>query len=248
VPRRFVDLSAALEQGIASDPPSMLPRIDYRSHRDTAAEMAGFFPGLTVDQLPGGEGWAVENVTISTHNGTHLDAPYHFQSTMNDGARAITIDEVPLDWCFAPGVKLDFRRFDDGYVASPEDVKAELDRIGHRLQPLDIVLVNTSAGGRYGEADYVAPRARGARHRNGCLELGCALPIHRSPLRRDARSGHHLGRPPRRHADRLLPHREACQSRGASVERLHGRLLSIQDQRRVGRLHPRRRHHRDGIT
>ena len=32
--------SVALEDGIASDPPSMLPRIDYRSHADTAAEMA----------------------------------------------------------------------------------------------------------------------------------------------------------------------------------------------------------------
>ena len=95
--RRFIDLSVALEQGIASDPPSMLPRIDYRSHGDTAAEMAAFFPGLTVDQLPSGEGWAVEGLTISTHNGTHLDAPYHFHSTMNEGERAITIDEVPLD-------------------------------------------------------------------------------------------------------------------------------------------------------
>ena len=28
---------------------------------------------------------------------------------MNKGERAITIDEVPLEWCFQPGVKLDFR-------------------------------------------------------------------------------------------------------------------------------------------
>jgi kynurenine formamidase len=134
----------------------MLARIDYHSHADTAAEMAAFFPGLTVDQLPDGEGWAVEGLAVSTHNGTHLDAPYHFHSTMNEGERAITIDEVPLEWCFAPGVKLDFRRFDDGYVVIAEDVAAELDRIGHRLKPLDIVLVNTSAGVRYGKADYLA--------------------------------------------------------------------------------------------
>ena len=30
-----------------------------------------------------GEGWAVEKVTLSTHNGTHLDAPFHFHSTMD---------------------------------------------------------------------------------------------------------------------------------------------------------------------
>jgi kynurenine formamidase len=34
--------------------------------------------------LPDGEGWAVETVSLSTHNGTHLDAPYHFHSTMDN--------------------------------------------------------------------------------------------------------------------------------------------------------------------
>lgn len=56
MPRRLVDLSVALEAGIASDPPAMLPRIDYRDHRQTAPEVAGYFPGFAVDDLPGGEG------------------------------------------------------------------------------------------------------------------------------------------------------------------------------------------------
>jgi kynurenine formamidase len=34
-------------------------------------------------------------------------------------------------------------------------VEAELARIGHELQPLDIVLVNTSAGAAFGEPGYV---------------------------------------------------------------------------------------------
>ena len=46
-------------------------------------------------------------------------------------AARITIDEVPLDWCFQPGVKLDFRHFADGYVVTAADVEAELKRIGH---------------------------------------------------------------------------------------------------------------------
>lgn len=153
--RRFVDLSVPLEAEIASDPPPMLPKIDYMNHKQTAEQMTTFFPGLTVDQLPGGEGWAVEMLQISTHNGTHLDAPYHYHSTMNNGERAITIDEVPLEWCFNPGVKLDFRHLDDGYVATAADVEAELKRIGHELQPLDIVVVNTSAGAHYGKPDYL---------------------------------------------------------------------------------------------
>ena len=155
MPRKFIDLSVALEQGIATDPPPMLPNIEYIDHQQSAEQMVQYFPGLTVEQLPGGEGWAVETLHISTHNGTHMDAPYHYHSTMDGGKRAITIDEVPLEWCFNPGVKLDFRHFDDGYVVSASDVEEELDRIGHDLQPLDIVVVNTSAGARYGEGDYL---------------------------------------------------------------------------------------------
>ena len=74
---------------------------------------------------------------------------------MDGGKRAITIDEVPLDWCFNDGVKLDFRHFEDGYVVTPNDIDAELDRIGYQIKPFDIVLVNTSAGERYGYDDYL---------------------------------------------------------------------------------------------
>ena len=154
--RRIVDLSIYLENDIISDPAGYQPKIDYVTHRDSAKDVAAFFPGMTEAELPDGQGWALEWVHAMTHNGTHLDAPYHFHTTMNNGERAITIDEVPLEWCFNPGVKLDFRRFEDGYVATAADVEAELDRIGHDLQPFDIVVVNTAAGTAYGRDDYVA--------------------------------------------------------------------------------------------
>ena len=92
---------------------------------------------------------------LGTHNGTHVDAPYHYASTMNKGQRAMTIDEVPLDWFFQPGVKPDFRHFPDGHVVTPEDIEAELKRNHHELLPLEIVVVNTRAGSHYGSADYV---------------------------------------------------------------------------------------------
>lgn len=157
--RRLIDISVALKSGIASDPPHMLPQINYIDHHQSAPQMAEYM-GVQVSDLPDGEYAAVERVEISTHNGTHLDAPYHFFSTMNHrlkdgGEPSWRIDEVPLEWCFQPAVKLDFRHFEDGYVATAADVESELKRIGHELKPLEIVLVNTRAGSRYGHDDFV---------------------------------------------------------------------------------------------
>ena len=153
--RKFIDISIHLENDVISDPPGLGPHIEYTNHQMSFEQIAPFFPGLKKEDLPDGEAWAVEDVHLNTHNGTHLDAPYHFHSTMNQGERALSIDEVDLNWCFQPGVKLDFRHLPDGYVVTAADVEAELKRIGHTLKPLDIVLVNTHAGERYGQPDYV---------------------------------------------------------------------------------------------
>ena len=126
--RRFVDLSIAIEMGVPSDPPGMEPKINYTRHKEGVAQMAASFPGLTPEDMPDGEGWATERVQLSTHNGTHMDAPYHFHSTTDYGkTRAPSIDETPLDQCLRPGVKLDFRKLPDGYVATAGDVE---DRMG----------------------------------------------------------------------------------------------------------------------
>ncbi|CAD6543154.1 cyclase family protein [Paraburkholderia metrosideri] len=158
--RRFIDLSIFLENDVLSDPPSLAPKITYQGHSDTLPEFMMLLPGTSPTDFPEGEAAAAERVTLTTHSGTHLDAPYHFHSTMdalNGGTRpSITIDEVPLEWCFQDGVKLDFRHFPDGYVVTAADVEVELARIEHELQPLDIVVVNTRAGSRYGCSDYVS--------------------------------------------------------------------------------------------
>ena len=154
--RKIIDISVAIENGVPADPPVMDLKINYMTHKQTVGQLLPFFPGLTAAELPGGEAWAIEQISLFTHNGTHLDAPYHFHSTMNNGERAITIDEVPLEWCFNKAVKLDFRHFEDGYVVTAQDIKDELKRIDYELQPLDIVVVNTAAGAAYGQPNYLA--------------------------------------------------------------------------------------------
>ena len=98
----LIDISVPLENDVPAD----LARAARRSNTSTTSRacrgILPFFPGLKKEDLPDGKGWAVETVKLSTHNGTHLDAPWHYHPTMNEGERSWTIDEVPLDWCFQP--------------------------------------------------------------------------------------------------------------------------------------------------
>lgn len=152
---RLIDLSIPTENDVPADPPHMKLHIDYTSHLEGGEEIAALFPGLSADDLPDRMGWAVEWVTLSTHHGTHVDAPWHYHPTMNGGEPSSTIDELPLEWFFQPGVKLDFRNLPAGHLVSAEEIDEELARIGHQLSPLEIVVMNTGAGARYGQPDYV---------------------------------------------------------------------------------------------
>ena len=156
LPKTIIDISIPLDNETVVDPPIMRPQIKYVSNKENAEVMCSMFPGLKTSDLPGGEGWAWEVITLTTHNGTHIDAPYHFHSVDKQGKPMMTIDEAPLDWFFRPGVKLDFRNLPDGHVVSAAEVEAELKRIGHTLKPLDIVLVNTKTSEMLGTDRYMS--------------------------------------------------------------------------------------------
>ncbi len=157
--KRLVDLSLPIESGLPSDPPMMIPKIDYVDHAKGGEQMKDFFPGMTREHLPDGLGWALELLTLTTHSGTHLDAPYHYHPTMDRGKPSLTIDEIPLEWCFSDGVVLDFRHKADGQRITVRDLEQELKRIKYEIKPLDIILIQTGADAAWGTPQYLVKGA-----------------------------------------------------------------------------------------
>jgi kynurenine formamidase len=164
---RLIDLSVPLEHNAASEP--MPAQIHYVRHDGEGLQQMQRFFGVRPEDLvwSGGQGWALEEIRAITHTGTHVDAPYHYGAT-SEGKPARTIDEVPLEWCFAPGVVLDFRDKAAGEFIAVADLEEALARIDYRLRLLDIVLLQTGADKRLGSPDYFAQPGLG---REGVLWL-----------------------------------------------------------------------------
>ena len=148
----IIDLSSTIEN-IAVSPVDQV-KIEYSNHEAGAAAIEGM-TSVPRGLLKDGEGWAVETIRqLSTHGSTHVDAPWHYNSTIR-GKRAKTIDELPLEWFFSDGVKLDMRHKLDGDPMTAEDAQAALADMGCTLGALDIVLVQCGCDQYYGQPDYM---------------------------------------------------------------------------------------------
>jgi kynurenine formamidase len=150
---RIIDLSATIAQTPVDTPEYSSVGITYRNHREGAAAIENML-GVPAALLRDGEGWATETITrLETHGTTHVDAPWHFNSAIR-GHKSPTIEELPLEWFFSNGVKLDFHIREDGDPIAAEDVEKELGRIKYVLKPMDIVLMYTGRDVFYGQSDY----------------------------------------------------------------------------------------------
>jgi len=148
---RIVDLSSPIQPSAPDAPPLMRVEIEYEDHA-AGAEVAEAMFGLPKRLLRNGEGWAVETITsLGTHNSTHVDAPWHYNSTVG-GEPAQKIDELPLEWFFGPGVCLDFTAKADGDPITAE----ELEAAAPEIRAGDIVLLHTGRDSFYGRPDYPA--------------------------------------------------------------------------------------------
>jgi kynurenine formamidase len=152
---RFVDLSTRIQHSPEGTPEFQRTEIDYNDHSHGAAQIESLF-GVPREHLRDEEGWATEEFKrFGTHNSTHVDAPWHYNSRIQ-GKPAQTVDQLPLRWFFSDGVVLDFTAKPDGDAVSAAEAEAELERTGHDLQPLDIVLVRTGRDQFYEGQDYMA--------------------------------------------------------------------------------------------
>jgi kynurenine formamidase len=152
---RLVDLSAPIRQSPSETPEVLRTDIEFMGHAEGAAQIEALL-GVPSRLLRDGEGWAVETFTrFGTHNSTHVDAPWHYNSRIA-GEPAETIEALPLDWFFGPGVVLDMTAKGEGEAIDVHDVEAELARIGHELAERDIVLVRTGRDRFVEELGYIA--------------------------------------------------------------------------------------------
>lgn len=138
----IIDLSVPIEDN-PGEP--IRPQVQFDAHDATAPLVAGIF-GCEVSDLPDGKGWASETVTLITHAGTHVDAPWHYFPTCG-GERARTIDELPLEWFVGPGVRVDLRHLEPGARVLPEDLP--------EVRAGEIVLLWTGADEAWGTDGYM---------------------------------------------------------------------------------------------
>ena len=101
--------------------------------------------------LPGGCFLSNEFYRMTVHQGTHVDAPFHY-GPQCEGSPAKKVGALPLDWFMGDGLVLDVRNC-DGSVTRETVQKAIADS-GATPGPGSIVLFRTDADLRLGSPAY----------------------------------------------------------------------------------------------
>jgi kynurenine formamidase len=138
------DLSVTLRRGTLESREIQLTLISH----DEAARMFAREQGVKVSSLPYGTFFSDERIGLGSHDGTHIDAPYHFYPT-SEGQPAKLIDEWPLECAMGAGLRLDFRGHSPAEPITEYDVAAELERLGREPRPGEVVMLWTGGTDRY---------------------------------------------------------------------------------------------------
>jgi len=128
------------------------PKVCRWNHTE-GARLNSIPSGIDPEDFPDGKSQAWEEVTITTHLGTHIDAPWHLYPT-SEGKPSKTIDQVPLDWCIGDGVILDLTDKEPKHLITKEDIVKALDKIHYIIKPGDIVLIRTDYDKKWPKKEY----------------------------------------------------------------------------------------------
>jgi kynurenine formamidase len=121
---------------------NIVPDVDsIRPAREGAEIMSKIF-GCERHQLPEGEGWGDERLRITTHLGTHVDAPLHYGTTC-EGKPARTISDIALEELFVDGLVLDLRDSEPGAGITVEALEHALARNGAPVPVGGAILLRT---------------------------------------------------------------------------------------------------------
>lgn len=146
---RLIDLTVPLESTISEPEPVDIEWIDHRQGAHLLTAGSDIHP----DCFPEGLGLSLERIKLTSHSGTHVDAPLHY-GPICSGERAKSIDEMPLDWFFGPAIMLDCRHEQADTTVSKEEIKNQLATQQLTLDAGDIVFINTGADRYWGTAEY----------------------------------------------------------------------------------------------
>ena len=105
------------------------------------------------EDLPDEEFLSLEIVHSPVHIGTHLDYSFHYGS-LSEGRKSKTAEEIPLEWCYGNGVKLNLYHKKSIEVITAEDIEKALLKINYTLKEFDIVLLYTGCDKFFGTPKY----------------------------------------------------------------------------------------------
>lgn len=105
------------------------------------------------EDFPDEEFLSLEIVHSPVHIGTHLDYSFHYGSK-SEGKPSKTAEEIPLEYCYADGVRLDMTHKKPSEIIAAADIKEALQKVNYSLKERDIVLLHTGADKFYGSPKY----------------------------------------------------------------------------------------------
>src|ERR1700756_2511886 len=138
--RRLIDLSLTIDTTVSEPAPLS---IEYISHQQ-GAEILGKPLKLRREDWPDEMAISTESVSLTTHTGTHVDAPVHYGPYCG-GRQSKTIEELPLEWFCQDGVMIDCEGDARCGPVRAAELRLGCQKLSYRIKPFDIVLIRTGA-------------------------------------------------------------------------------------------------------